>query len=160
MVGYYQWSTYYWLSKELSMVKIHGRASIRGGMSSWGSFPSLWVIGEELGFVMIYGVGSCCCMSPNRFLRRARVVSKSEIRKALHLFYHHHHFKIQMTVGVNYFLSHFDLIISISGHNNEAWGLVSALMMNRKVNWVSFSPFSVSHDIGMWLTRSYALFKL
>ena len=106
MVGYYQWSTYYWLSKELSMVKIHGRASIKGGMSSWGSFPSLWVIGEELGFVMIYGVGSCCCMSPNRFLRRARVVSKSEIRKALHLFYHHHHFKIQMTVGVNYFLSH------------------------------------------------------
>ena len=54
---------YYWLSEELSMVKIHGRASIRGGMSSWGSFPSLWVIGEELGFVMIYGVGSCCCMS-------------------------------------------------------------------------------------------------
>ena len=34
------------------------------------------------------------------------------------------------------------------GADGELWGLVSALMMNRKLNWVSFSHFSLSHDIG------------
>ena len=39
-------------------------------------------------------------------------------------------------------------------------GWDNALMMNRNLNWVSFSPFSVSHDIGTWLTRPYALVLL
>ena len=49
-------------------------------------------------------------MSPNRFLQQPRIVSNSE--KPLHVFYHHHS-QIKMRVGVNYFFSHFDLIMLI-----------------------------------------------
>ena len=49
-------------------------------------------------------------MSPNRFLQQPRIVSNLE--KPLHVFYHHHS-QIKMTVGVNYFFSHFNLIMLV-----------------------------------------------
>ena len=36
-------------------------------------------------------------------------------------------------------------------------GWATVVMMNRYLNWVSFSPFLLSHDIGMWLPHPYAL---
>ena len=72
-------------------------------------------------------------MSPNRFLQQPRIVSNS--KKPLHVFYHHHS-QIQITVGVNYFLTFwfdhfgsFDDVVDVCLLGKyKVWGKTSILI--------------------------------